>query len=69
MSETPATNASDGAAAPAVPAPAPLRRNRGFMLFWTGQSISLLGDPGELAGAAAHRGRAAARLDLPGSAH
>ena len=44
VSETPATNASDGAAAPAVPAPAPLRRNRGFMLFWTGQSISLLGD-------------------------
>jgi MFS family permease len=44
MSETSEINASEVAAIPAVPAPAPLRRNRGFMLFWTGQSISLLGD-------------------------
>jgi MFS family permease len=29
---------------PAAPAPAPLRRNRGFVLFLTGQSISLVGD-------------------------
>lgn len=43
MSEAPAITAS-GAAKAEPGEPAPLRRNRGFMLFWTGQSISQLGD-------------------------
>lgn len=41
---SPDVGAVPALAAPAPPAPDPLRRNRGFMLFWTGQSISLLGD-------------------------
>ena len=44
MSETPAIVVSDAPAAQDLPRPVALRRNRGFMLFWAGQSISQLGD-------------------------
>jgi MFS family permease len=45
MGETPAIAASEAPVAQAaIPGPVPLRHNRGFMLFWAGQSISQLGD-------------------------